>query len=277
MTIVRCAATAIGVFLLVADGAAAAERQMIVRYRIVYEQIAPPLPDGRRVRSENTALRLTVTDDRRMKIEAVLGSAKDKVATVYRRDGEVVDAGGYRATYRMPSKDVVVIRSDFPDFTLERTIRFGADACEASVTYGLKPGHATVTLAGPNGPTTSSDIRATGVNCRLITDAADEPATLEAGCAIHFDEESKHYAMRVSGGASCGSRTLGKSFENRTIRVAMPPSHGETRIQPPDILYVRYRPAPGYFGPDTFAIEIEGERDGERKRVRRIVDVDVVK
>ena len=250
--------------------------RMILRYRIVYDHVTPPRPDGRDRWSENAALRITLTADHRMMVEGVTGSTAGAAAAVHRRDGEVVDAGTYRVVYRMPRDGRIEIHTEFADLTIDRIVEFSDTACSLKVDYTRRPGHDVVVLQGmtADGPRTAAAVRAVDATCRIDPGDAEEPAVLDAGCHVTPSRDRQHLVMRVSSGATCGTRRLGAQFTDRRIRLLTPPAHGAVRIRRDS--FVQYLPSPGYFGSDRFVVEVDGTHDGVHETRTDPVDVEVV-
>jgi hypothetical protein len=257
---------------LLASGPALAGEpvSVVVRYRSVYFQIEPRIPAGRW--SETAALRLRLDGRGGVAIEALTDLSSPTATRVVRRDGETVDFGSYRASYRVEGSERVTFRSDYPGFTLTRDVRIAAGGCTLTVDYDGH-GNAEVTMPLPDGRIGRfRRIVAHEATCRI--EGTDEArSTLSAGCRFEWDEAAQLFHMRVARSAVCIGR-FARNLVDPTARLAIAPAHG--RVDSVDRNALRYTPAADHLGPDRFEVDVTGRAPNGPRRVRRVVEVTVL-
>lgn len=229
--------------------AAAETRSVTVHYRVIYDQISQPFPVGRPHWGETVAVRLSVDDAGAILVEGATSRTVRDAIPAHRRNGETVDAGGYKVTYSI-TPDAWTIRSDYPSLTLTRTVRFtGAGTCVATVDYAQHGGGVLVmpTAGDPNA--TFASIRAKDATCAVESAGVAAATALKSTCDID-PSGSPEIRMTVSQGAMCGWRPRQGVFRHR-LTLVDPPRHGSIEMRGQ---FVNYMPTPGYAGPDAFVV-----------------------
>ncbi len=243
---------------------------VVVRYRSIYFQVDPPIPAGRW--SETAALRLRLDGRGGVDIEALTDRSSPAATRVVRHDGETVDFGSYRASYRVEGSTRVTFRSDYPGFTLTRDVRIASGTCTLEVDYAGHGG-GEVTMPLPDGRIGRfRRIVAHDATCRV--ESAEEAHTvLSAGCHFQWDDEAQIFHMRVARGAVCIGR-FARNLVDPVAKLAITPAHGT--VESVDRNALRYTPAPGHLGPDRFEVDVSGRAPNGPRRVRRVVEVTVL-